>query len=127
PAKEFTFTEENDFVTTFYQQVGDEYRDVKSFTTKNLTATVAAVKETYPSCVDSGIFFRVGAKLSAENGEVQIVKAAVECEAEAKEGLMDGVKNLFGFGKKDQEPLKDASENGETETVASEQASSSDA
>lgn len=127
PAKEFTFTEENDFVTTFYQQVGDEYRDVKSFTTKNLTATVAAVKEKYPSCVDSGIFFRVGAKLSGENGEVQIVKAAVECEAEAKEGLMDGVKNLFGFGKKDQEPLKDDGENGETETVGSEQASSSEA
>ncbi|KAL6855083.1 lumenal Hsp70 protein [Amphichorda felina] len=124
PTKEYTFTEESDFTATFYQQIGDEYKDVKSFTTKNLTSTVEFVKEKYPSCVESGIFFRVAAKLNGENGGVQIVKAAVECEAEAKEGLMDGVKNLFGFGKKDQEPLQGEGETAETETVSPEGTSS---
>ena len=117
PTKEFTLNQEADFTATFYQQFGEEYRDIKSFTTKNLTATLAAVKSAHPSCADlGGYFFRVGAKLNSENGEVEIVKAAVECEAEAKEGLMDGVKNLFGFGKKDQEPLQDGKEASEKET-----------
>lgn len=103
--KEVTFSEHSDFTVTFYQQVGAEDKVVKTMTTKNLTATVAAFKEKYPSCEDSEIFFRVGLKLSGDNGEVEVSKAAVECEAEVKEGFVDGVKNLFGFGKKDQEPL----------------------
>lgn len=115
PAKEVTFTEEKDFTATFYQQVDGSYKDIRSITTKNLTSTVAALKEKYPSCAESGVSFRLGTQLSGENGEVRIVKAAVECEAEVKEGLMDGVKNLFGFGKKDQEPLK--GDGTETESV----------
>lgn len=126
-AKEFTFTEESDLAATFYQLIGDEYKDVKSFTTKNLTSTVASIKEKHPSCIESGVFFRVGARLNGENGEVEIVKAAVECEAEAKAGLVDGVKNLFGFGKKDQEPLQGEEGEAETETVAPEESSSSNA
>ena len=119
-AKEFTFTEETDFATTFYQQVDNDSKDFKSFATKNLTATLALLREKYPSCVDSGTVLRVGAELNSENGEVQIVKAAVECEAEVKEGLMDGVKNLFGFGKKDQEPSAEGEKGTGTETVADE-------
>lgn len=133
PPKELTFAEEDDFTGTFYQQVGEDARDIVTFTTKNLTATVAALKEKYPSCVESGVHFRVGSKLSSENGEIEIVKAAVECDAEIKEGIIDGVKNLFGFGKKDQEPLQVDGESAETETVdgskqdASESADSADA
>lgn len=103
--KEVTFSEHDDFTVAFYQQVGAEDKIVKTFTTKNLTATVAAFKEKYPSCEDAEIFFRVGLKLNGDNGEVEVAKASVECEAEVKEGFVDGVKNLFGFGKKDQEPL----------------------
>lgn len=117
PPKEITFTEEEDFTGTFYQQVGEDARDIATFTTKNLTATVAAIKEKYPSCVDSGVNFRFASKLSSENGEVEIVKAVVECEAEIKEGIIDGVKNLFGFGKKDQVPLKAEDGSEETEAV----------
>ena len=127
PPKEMTFAEESDFTGTFYQQVGEDTKDIVTFTTKNLTATVAALKEKYPSCVESGVHFRVGTKLNSENAEVEIVKAAVECEAEIKEGIIDGVKNLFGFGKKDQEPLQGGDESAETETVedAAEDASAS--
>ncbi|KAF4443278.1 hypoxia up-regulated 1 [Fusarium acutatum] len=105
--KELTFTNEKDFTATFYQQIGSDEKDVKTLTTKNLTATIAAIKQKYPSCVESEIRFKLGVKLSGENGEVEVAKAAVECEAEVKEGLVDGVKNLFGFGKKDQKPLKE--------------------
>jgi hypoxia up-regulated 1 len=113
--KELTFTNGEDFTATFYQQIGSDEKDVKILTTKNLTATIAAIKQKYPSCVESEIQFKLGVKLSNENGEVQIAKAAVECEAEVKEGLVDGVKNLFGFGKKDQKPLKEGSEGSEEE------------
>lgn len=107
PPKEMTFTEQNDFAMTFYQQVGSEDREVGTMTTKNLTATVALMKERYPTCVGTDLSFKVAVKLSPEDGEVQVVKAAVECKAEVpeKEGFVDGVKNLFGFGKKDQQPL----------------------
>ncbi|EFQ31615.1 hypothetical protein CGRA01v4_01416 [Colletotrichum graminicola] len=118
--KEVTFNNHEDFDVTFYQQVGSVEQDTKVLTTKNLTASVAELKEKY-SCVDSDIHFKVGVKLSAENGEVEVTKATVECEAEApeKEGFVDGVKNLFGFGKKDQKPL-DGEEDAESSTTESE-------
>ncbi|KAL7934831.1 actin-like ATPase domain-containing protein [Trichoderma chlorosporum] len=136
PAKEITFTEQEDFTGSFYQQIDTEDRLVKSFSTNNLTATVAALKEKYPTCADTGVQFKVAVKLRTENGEVEIVKAVVECEAEVteKEGFVDGVKNLFGFGKKDQKPLgegekedADASSDAEakTEEVSSDAKSSS--
>ncbi|KAL7903224.1 Hsp70 domain-containing protein [Trichoderma sp. SZMC 28014] len=107
PAKEITFTEQEDFSGSFYQQVDTEDKLVKSFSTKNLTASVAQLQEKYPTCVDTGIQFKIAVKLRTENGEVEIIKALIECEAEVaeKEGFVDGVKNLFGFGKKDQKPL----------------------
>lgn len=127
--KEVTFTELDDFSVTFYQQVDTVEKGIKSMTTKNLTATVAALKEKYPSCQDSEIFFRLALKLSAENGEVEVAKAAVECEAEVKAGIVDGVKNLFGFGKKDQEPLDSDGEkkaDGSADNDGSEEAMKSD-
>ncbi|EEU42283.1 uncharacterized protein NECHADRAFT_104346 [Fusarium vanettenii 77-13-4] len=127
--KEVTFTNNEDFTATFYQQVGSEEKDVKTLTTKNLTATFAAIKEKYPSCIESDIQFKLAVRLSSENGEVEVVKAAVECEAEVKDGFVDGVKNLFGFGKKDQKPLKEKEKvegsEEEMKEKASEEASSS--
>ncbi|PNP54271.1 hypothetical protein THARTR1_05478 [Trichoderma harzianum] len=130
PAKEITFTEQEDFTGSFYQQVDTEDKVVKTFSTKNLTATVAALKENYPTCADTGVQFKAAVKLRTENGEVEIVKAVVECEAEVteKEGFVDGVKNLFGFGKKDQKPLgegdKDNAEASDDAEAKAEEASS---
>lgn len=125
--KEMTFTELADFSGSFYQQVGDEDKEVMTFATKNLTATAAALKEKYPSCVDSEISFKLSLKLSGDNGEVAIAKAHVECEADAsKEGFVDGVKNLFGFGKKDDEKADDSSaDSTKSSTAASAKASGS--
>lgn len=120
PAKEMTFSEQNDFPITFYQQVGSDDRDIKTLTTKNLTATMAAMKEQHPTCEEADLGFKIAFKLSPENGEIQVAKAAVQCKAEApeKEGFVGGVKNLFGFGKKDQQPLKDLDENKELKPSA---------
>ncbi|KAL0941265.1 heat shock protein 70-like protein [Colletotrichum truncatum] len=121
-AKDVTFTNHDDFSVTFYQQIDSAEQDTKILTTKNLTASVAQLKEKY-SCVDSDIHFKVGVKLSGENGEVEVTKATVECEADApeKEGFVDGVKNLFGFGKKDQKPLD--GEEGESSSASTESSS----
>lgn len=116
--KEVTFNNKHDFSVDFYQEVPASSRDVtpgveekltKTLNTKNLTDTVAAMKEKY-ACEPADIQFKLGLRLSSDNGEVEVTKAYVECEGEVveKEGLMDGVKNLFGFGKKDeQKPVAD--------------------
>ncbi|KAI5456414.1 Hsp70 protein-domain-containing protein [Mariannaea sp. PMI_226] len=125
--KVVAFEEKEDFTATIYQQVWSGDKDVKSLSTKNLTATVAAIKEKYPSCDESDIKFKIAMELSTENGEVRVTKALLECTAEAeKEGIVGGVKNLFGFGKKnkDQKPLGEEESEG-SEEVMKEDASSS--
>ncbi|SPO03521.1 related to stress protein ORP150 [Cephalotrichum gorgonifer] len=103
-AKEVTLPNHEDLSVTFYQLVDGEERDINLLTTTNLTASVAELKEKY-SCEDADIHFKLGLKLAAESEEVVVSTASVECLAEVKDSIMDGVKNLFGFGKKDQEPL----------------------
>lgn len=128
--KEVTFTNLEDFSVQFYQQVPTSEgvtveMETKTLTTKNLTATVASLVE--KGCSQPDIRFKVKLRLSIEDGEVEVEKAAVECEAEVQEkgSVMDGVKNLFGFGKdKDQQPLKDGEESASSE--ASESASTTE-
>ncbi|KAK8134652.1 hypothetical protein PG984_006664 [Apiospora sp. TS-2023a] len=127
--KEVTFTNHEDLTVKFYQQIpsadGDVDKETKTFTTKNLTATVAQLVEKN-GCKNEDIQFKVKLQLRSDDGEVDVVKASVECEAEEtdKEGsVMDGVKNLFGFGKKDQQPLKDGEESPEDAETASTTAS----
>jgi hypoxia up-regulated 1 len=107
-AKEVTFSNREDFAVTFYQVTPSGEADTQVFTTKNLTATIAELAEKH-ACNSSAVHFKVGVRLAPENGEVEITKAALECETEGaeKQGIVDGVKNLFGFGKKDQKPLTD--------------------
>lgn len=126
--KVVTFDDKEDFTATIYQQVGSEEKDVKTFTTKNLTATVAAIKEKYPSCDEADLKFKIATELTSENGEFRITKALVECMADAeKEGFVGGVKNLFGFGKKDKEqkPLGEEEETEGSEEVMKEDSKSS--
>ncbi|KAJ4415031.1 lumenal Hsp70 protein [Neurospora sp. IMI 360204] len=102
PAKEVTFNNVQDLSVNFYQLVDGVEVDTTVFTTKNLTASVEALVEKH-KCEKADIKFKVGVRLLSENGEVDVTKAAVECEADEPEkaGIVDGVKNLFGFGKKD--------------------------
>jgi hypoxia up-regulated 1 len=125
--KEVPFNNREDFGIDFSQQVpsttGSEEKPIKLLATKNLTETITMLKEKY-SCDPSAVQFKIGLRLSSEDGEVEVTKMTVECEAEEleKEGIMDGVKNLFGFGKnKDQQPLKE----GESSEIEPESSSSS--
>ncbi|KAI1107397.1 actin-like ATPase domain-containing protein [Jackrogersella minutella] len=129
--KEVTFTNHEDFSVRFYQQVPSTDgavvdRETKVLTTKNLTASVTSLVE--KGCAHPDIHFKVKLRLGAEDGEVEVDNATVECEAEVQEkegSVMDGVKNLFGFGKnKDQQPLKDGEESSDQE--ASESASTTE-
>lgn len=135
--KEVTFNNKHDFSVEFYQEVpassldvtpGVEEKATKTLATKNLTDTVSAMKEKY-SCEPADIQFKLGLRLSSDNGEVEVTRSYVECEGEVveKEGLMDGVKNLFGFGKKDeQKPITDdeSSEAAEESSADANQSSS---
>lgn len=144
PAKEFVFHNHEDFAVEFYQEVptsssldatpGFEQKETKLLETKNLTDTIATMKDQY-LCEPSDVQFKLGLRLNKENGEVEVSKAYVECEGEVveKEGLMDGVKNLFGFGKKeDQKPLTDgeptdsAEESSSTESTESSSTTATD-
>ncbi|AEO62050.1 hypothetical protein MYCTH_2312968 [Thermothelomyces thermophilus ATCC 42464] len=124
-AKEVTLPNREDFSATFYQTVpapaldaGSVDVETKVLTTKNLTASVAQLVEKH-KCEKSDVKLKLSARLASENGEVDVRKVTVECEAEVKEGFVDGVKNLFGFGKKEQQPLKDGESAGEAEAETS--------
>ncbi|KAH7040705.1 Hsp70 protein-domain-containing protein [Microdochium trichocladiopsis] len=124
--KEVTFANHADFPVSFFQQLtsssGLVDQEMQVMTTKNLTDSVASLIEKN-GCADADIQFKVQLKLNMVDGDVEVVRAAVECEADAeKEGIMDGVKNLFGFGKKDQQPLKEGEK---AEAVESESATES--
>ncbi|KAI2610875.1 actin-like ATPase domain-containing protein [Hypoxylon fragiforme] len=128
--KEVTFTNQEDFSVHFYQQVFSTEgalvdKETKTLTTKNLTASVASLAE--KGCSHSDIQFKVKLRLSTEGSEVEVDSASIACEAEVQEkegSVMDGVKNLFGFGKnKDQQPLKDG-ENADTEASESSESAS---
>ena len=108
PVKEVTIPSTEDIDITFYQTVGDSDRDIKLLKTQNLTATVAKLKDTH-ACPDNGIVIRLGVKLNDKDGEVVVTRLVAECEGESdtKDGFVGGMKNLFGFGKRDQVPLVD--------------------
>ncbi len=131
--KEITFANHENLEVRFYQQVpsagGVVEKETKVLTTKNLTASVASLVDG-KGCANPDVQFKVQLRLSAVDGEVEVVKASVECEAEEveKEGIMDGVKNLFGFGKnKDQQPLTDDGESTESDETESTTASTNTA
>ncbi|KAK4178779.1 putative heat shock protein family 70 protein [Triangularia setosa] len=121
PAKELTFTNKDDFSVNFYQALPSAEADTKVLTTQNLTATVAELVEKH-KCDKADIKVKVGVRLTNEDGEVDVTKVTVECETETTEkaGIVDGVKNLFGFGKKEQKPLE-----GESESESADASSSS--
>ncbi|PMD45967.1 actin-like ATPase domain-containing protein [Hyaloscypha variabilis F] len=124
--KQYAFKNQKEFTIDFYQHVpssenvspGSAEKELLTLTSQNLTESVSRLKDKF-SCTDGDINVRLTTRLSPVNGEVEIVKFVVDCEvdvSEEKESMVDSVKGLFGFGKKDQVPL--AEDAGETETVS---------
>ncbi|KAG4034553.1 hypothetical protein MFRU_003g05110 [Monilinia fructicola] len=112
----FIFENHEDFTIDFYQHVasaervspGSAEKELKAITTQNLTESVALLKEKH-NCDNKDIRVKLSTRLSPVNGEMEISGLVVHCEAEEpeKESMVDSVKGLFGFGKKDQAPLSE--------------------
>ncbi|ESZ90341.1 hypothetical protein SBOR_9275 [Sclerotinia borealis F-4128] len=114
--KQFTFENHEDFTIDFYQHVassenvspGSAEKQLKAITTQNLTESVALLKDKH-HCENKDIRVQLKTRVSPANGEMEIMKLVVDCEVEEgeKESMVDSVKGLFGFGKKDQAPLSE--------------------
>lgn len=128
--KQISFRNHKDFTIKFYQHVpsaenvspGSAEKDILLVTTNNLTASVDTLKDKF-GCTDGEIDTKFSVRLSTFTGEPEITKATVSCEVEddKKGSMVDGVKNMFGFGsKKDaQEPLVDDNEDPELTATTS--------
>jgi len=132
--KQYSFKNQADFSINFYQHVassenvspGSAEKETLTLTTQNLTESVAQLKDKF-SCTDGDINLKLSTRLSASNGQVEVTKLIVDCEveeSEEKESMIDNVKNMFGFGKKDQAPLSEDDED-LVETVSSSSTESS--
>lgn len=91
---------------------------VLSVQTKNMTASVEQLVDKF-NCAKGDISTRFAIRLSPIDGLPEVIKGSVSCETTAqKAGVVDGVKDFFGFGSKkgDQEPLK---EDKDSESVTS--------
>jgi len=104
------------------QQVSESELPVSVINTQNLTASVKALMD--KGCASSDISTKFAIRLSPVDGLPEVVTGTVSCkvtEAETKKGgVVEGVKDLFGFGSKkdDQEPLREEND-AESSTSAS--------
>jgi hypoxia up-regulated 1 len=111
--KELPFKQLEDFSFKLYQARGssDEFTSVPAtytFATKNLTASVKQLVEK-AGCARDNITNTFHVRLSPINGLPEVIRGTLSCVVDEpeKKGVVDGVKDMFGFGKnKDQEPLK---------------------
>ena len=124
PEKRVTLKNKEDFELEFYQQIssgdGTTESPVLSIGTKNLTASVSQLKNKF-GCADANVTTNFSIRLSPVDGLPEVVSASVECEVENpdKKGIVEDVKDFFGFGsKKDgQAPLGENAEPGESTTL----------
>ncbi|KAG9236360.1 Hsp70 protein-domain-containing protein [Amylocarpus encephaloides] len=122
--KQYSFQNQKDFSIDFYQHVpssenvspGSAEKELVTLTTHNLTESVAVCKDKFGS-TDADILLKLSTRLAVSNSQVEIIKLNLECELEENEekaGVVDGLKNMLGFGKKDQAVLSEDDENVET-------------
>jgi hypoxia up-regulated 1 len=114
--KQYTFKNQKDFDINFYQHVpssenvspGSAEKELITVTTQNLTESVAILKDKF-GCTDGDINLKLSTRIGTSDGEINIMKLILDCEVEdvEKPGMVDSMKNMFGFGKKDQAPLEE--------------------
>ncbi|KAL8642520.1 MAG: hypothetical protein Q9228_000784 [Teloschistes exilis] len=132
--KQVAFKVLEDFTFTLYQQVFSQSGQkievpVTEVQTKNMTASVKKLEDTF-GCAGADISTRFAIRLSPTDGLPEVVSGTVSCEAtEKKGGVVDGMKDLFGFGSKkgEQKPLAEDAKGVESPslTVDAETATSS--
>ncbi|KAL8664063.1 MAG: hypothetical protein Q9202_003355 [Teloschistes flavicans] len=115
--KQVAFKVLEDFTFTLYQQVFNQLGNkievpVTEVQTKNMTASIKKLDDTF-GCVAADISTRFAIRLSPTDGLPEVVSGTVSCEVtEKKGGVVDGMKDLFGFGSKkgEQKPLAEDGE-----------------
>ncbi|KAF2749505.1 actin-like ATPase domain-containing protein [Sporormia fimetaria CBS 119925] len=126
--KDIPFLMMGDFTFKMYQALpGADGEVVKApvweFETGNMTRVVTNLIQD-SKCDRDSFNNYVQVRLSPITGVPEVTAAWVTCdteEAEAKGGIVDGIKGFFGGGKKDQEALKDgesASESASAESAS---------
>ncbi|KAL9002974.1 MAG: hypothetical protein Q9188_004121, partial [Gyalolechia gomerana] len=124
--KQVSFKFLDDFTFTLYQQVPGQSGDlvdtpVSQIQTKNLTASVKKLEDSF-GCLMADISTKFAIRLSPTDGLPEVVRGSVSCEAtEKKSGVVDGMKDLFGFGSKkgDQKPLTEDADDSEAASISS--------
>ncbi|KAL8715509.1 MAG: hypothetical protein Q9220_000845 [cf. Caloplaca sp. 1 TL-2023] len=115
--KQVAFKLLEDFTFQLYQSVPSPSGDmpISEIQTKNLSASVKQLEDGF-GCTASDISTKFAIRLSPSDGLPEVVRGTVSCEATGKKGsVVDGVKDLFGFGSKkgdqkaDQKPLAEGS------------------
>lgn len=133
--KEVTVKNLDDFSFGFSQLVldGAEVIEVPvvNVDTKNLTASVAKLKEQF-GCSPVNITTKFSIRLSPIDGLPEVISGSASCEVEdieKKSSIVDDVKGLFGLGPKkgDQEPLQESEGPSESITLQDDQATPSTA
>ncbi|KAH8708444.1 Hsp70 protein-domain-containing protein [Phaeosphaeriaceae sp. PMI808] len=133
--KDIPFQMMGEFEFTVYQAIPGakgaiSKEPILQFNSGNLTRVVTKMIEE-DKCDRDSFNNYVQIRLSPITGIPEIVSAWVTCEGEttdAKGGIVDGVKNLFGMGgKKDQEPLKEGESVSESASSSGSSSSSSSA
>jgi hypoxia up-regulated 1 len=131
--KDLPFQMMGEFEFTVYQAIPGAKNAVSKepvlhFQSGNLTRVVTRMIDD-DKCDRDSFNNYVQVRLNPVTGTPEILSAWVTCESEsvdAKGGIVDGVKNLFGMGgKKDQEPLKDGESVSESASASGSSASSS--
>lgn len=114
--KDLPFQMMGDFEFSIYQAIpgvkkGVSKEPVLHFQSGNMTTVVSKMIDD-DKCDRDSFNNYVQVRLNPISGTPEVVSAWVTCEssaADAKGGIVDGVKNLFGMGgKKDQEALKES-------------------
>jgi len=111
-SKQVPFNQQEDFEFYLYQSrladKGSPFENNDSgttgsrYTTKNVTASIEKLVKDF-GCKKEDVDLKFTIRLEPVFGLPEVVHGSVSCEYEVtdkKEGVVDGVKNLFGFGKK---------------------------
>ncbi|KAI4283546.1 MAG: hypothetical protein L6R38_002076 [Xanthoria sp. 2 TBL-2021] len=125
--KQVAFKILQDFTFSLYQQVPNQAGElidtpVAQIQTNNMSASVKHLEESF-GCVAADMSTKFAIRLSPTDGLPEVVRGSVSCEAtEKKGGVVDGMKDLFGFGSKkgDQEPLAENGEDSEAPSLSNE-------
>ncbi len=122
-----------DFSFCLFQQLSSPPSDlpVSTIKTQNLTESFKVLTDKF-GCAVSDISMKFATRLSPIDGLPEVLSGSVSCEVieEKKGGVVEGMKDLFGFGSKkgDQEPLKgDSDPENPTPVVESETSTPSSA